>query len=458
MSTASQSFELPERQGNLPEKPGELPERQGNLPGKPGKLPERPGRFSVLANRDFRMLWSAGLFRYNARGMEMIVLGWMVLELTDSPFLVGLLGFFRMAAMPVLGLPAGILADRANRKSILVMTEGITAALSIVLSVLVFMDEVKFWHIGALTLAMGTSWVTSFPSRSSLVQDLVGSNRLTNAMSLDMAAMNGSRMMAPVLGGLLLAFVGAKGATLIMAVLYSIGFLMLFKVRAPERTISIVREPIRQLLSEGLRHVLKSQVLLAAILITVVANLFLFPYMLMIPVFARDELGVGPFLMGIMAAIDGLGALVGSVFLASRRTIRGPGRIFAYGTTGAIVAVLSFALSPVYGLSLVFLFVVGLFFSTFATMQPTLMLLGSPPKMRGRAMGVMMIAIGAGPIGFVLTGATSEAWGAPTAVAINSVIGFVLLASIVALFPSIRKSQTFPDQEAGESSESDQAQ
>ncbi len=422
------------------------------------KAPERLGAFSVLANRDFRMLWGAGLFRYNARWMEMIVLGWLVLELTDSPFLVGLLGSFRMAAMPILALPAGILADRANRKSILVITEGITAVLSIVLYVLVAIDKIQFWHIGALTLAMGTSWITSFPSRSSMVQDLVGSNRLTNAMSLDMAAMNASRMMAPVLGGLLLGFVGTKAATLTMAALYTIGFLMLIRVRAPERTFSIVREPIPQLLSEGLRHVLKSRVLLATILITIVANMFLFPYMLMVPVFARDVLGVGPFLMGIMAATDGLGALIGSVILASRRTIRGPGRIFAYGTTGSTVAVLMFALSPVYGLSLVVLLVVGLFFSTFATMQPTLMLLGSPPKMRGRAMGVMMLAVGAGPIGFALIGVSAEAWGAPTAVAVNCVIGVVLMTAIVARFPAIRRSQTFPDQKATGPSESDQAQ
>ena len=139
------------------------------------------------------------------------------------------------------------------------------------------------------------------------------------------------------------------------------------------------------------------------------------------------------------------------MILASRRTIRGPGRIFAYGTTGATVAVLMFALSPVFGLSLIFLFVVGLFFSAFVTMQPTLMLLGSPPEMRGRAMGVMMIAIGAGPIGFALIGATVEAWGAPTAVAANSVIGFTLLAGIVLMFPGIRRSQTFPDRKVSES-------
>ena len=422
------------------------------------KATERLGPFSVLANRDFRMLWGAGLFRFNARWMEMIVLGWLVLGITNSPFLVGLLGSFRMAAMPILGLPAGILADRANRKTILVITEGATAVLSIVLFVLVAIDKIQFWHIGALSLAMGMSWVTSFPSRSSIIQDLVGSRRLTTAMSLDMAAMNASRMIAPILGGLLLGFVGTKAATLAMAVLYSIGFLMVIRVHAPARTITIVKEPIPQLLSEGLRHVLKSRVLLATILITIVANMFLFPYMLMLPVFARDVLGVGPFLMGMMAAIDGLGALVGSVILASRSTIRGPGRIFAYGTTGATVAVLMFALSPLFGLSLVILFVVGLFFSTFATMQPTLMLLGSPPKMRGRAMGVMMIAIGAAPIGFALIGASAEAWGAPTAVAVNCVIGVVLMTAIVAGFPAIRRSQTFPDQTATEPSESNHAQ
>ena len=412
-----------------------------SAPAKP------PGPFSVLFNRDFRLLWLAGLFRFHSRWMETLVLGWIILEVTDSPFLVGTIGFFRMAAMPILGLPAGVMADRLNRKLIIVLTEGINVVFSIILFILVASGSIQFWQIAALTLAMGTSWMCSFPSRSSLVQDLVGSNRLTNAMSLDMSAMTFSKMLGPILAGLLLYLAGPAAATFTLAALYTIGFLLLLPVRAPQRTIEIQREPVKQLLSEGVRFVVKSPVLLAAILITITANMFIFPFMVMIPVFARDVLQVNETLMGILAAADGLGALVGALFLASRRSIRGPGMIYAFGTAFAAVAVLGFAQSTSYALSLTLLLASGLSFAGFTVMQPVLMLLGAPPEMRGRSMGVNMVAVGAAPIGFLLTGAMSQAWGAPTAVTINCIAGLACMIGIIALCPAIRRRTTFPEQE-----------
>ena len=411
------------------------------LPAKP------PGPFSVLFNRDFRLLWLAGLFRFHSRWMETLVLGWIILEVTNSPFLVGTIGFFRMAAMPILGLPAGVMADRLNRKLIIVLTEGINVVFSIILFILVASGSIQFWQIAALTLAMGTSWMCSFPSRSSLVQDLVGSNRLTNAMSLDMSAMTFSKMLGPILAGLLLYLAGPAAATFTLAALYTIGFLLLIPVHAPQRTVEIQREPIKQLLLEGVRFVVKSPVLLAAILITITANMFIFPFMVMIPVFARDVLQVNETLMGILAAADGLGALVGALFLASRRSIRGPGMIYAFGTAFAAVAVLGFAQSTSYNLSLALLLASGLSFAGFTVMQPVLMLLGAPPEMRGRSMGVNMVAVGAAPIGFLLTGAMSQAWGAPAAVTINCIAGLVCMLGVIALFPSIRRRTTFPEQE-----------
>ena len=415
------------------------------MPAKP------PGPFSVLFNRDFRLLWLAGLFRFHSRWMETLVLGYIVWELTGSEFLVGTIGFFRMAAMPILGLPAGIMADRLNRKLIIVLTEGINVVFSIVLFILVARGSIQFWQIAALTLAMGTSWMCSFPSRSSLVQDLVGSNRLTNAMSLDMSAMTFSKMLGPILAGLLLYLAGpAAGpavATFTLAALYTIGFLLLIPVRAPQRTFTIEREPIKQLLSEGVLFVVKSPVLLPAILITITANMFIFPFMVMIPVFALEVLQVNETLMGILAAADGLGALVGALFLASRRSIRGPGMIYAFGTAFAAVAVLGFAQSTSYTLSLALLLASGLSFAGFTVMQPVLMLLGAPPEMRGRSMGVNMVAVGAAPIGFLLTGAMSQAWGAPTAVTINCIAGLVCMIGVIAFFPAIRRRTTFPEQE-----------
>ncbi|PZC49381.1 MAG: MFS family permease [Chloroflexi bacterium] len=414
---------------------------------KSDPLLSKAGPFSVLFNRNFRLLWIAGLLRFNARWMELIVLGWIILDVTNSPFLVGTLGFFRMAAMPILGLPAGIIADRLNRKLIILLAEGLNATLSVLLFVLVARNLITFWYIAVITLAMGMCFVNTFPSRSSLVQDLVGSKKLTNAMSLDMAAMTASKMVGPICGGLLLTLTGSAGATLALSILYILGFLFIIPVRAPQRQVQIRTESIAKLLSKGIRFVLKEPVLLGTSLITITANLFIFPFMVMIPVFARDVLQVNETSMGILAGADGLGALIGALFLASRRTIQSPGRIYTYGTIIAAITILLFSLSNNFTMSILLLMVSGLSFAGFTVMQPVLMLLGAPYEMRGRSMGVNMVAIGFAPIGFLLLGAMAEIWSAPIGVTVNCIIGICCMIAIITFAPAIRRKITFPDQE-----------
>ena len=410
----------------------------------------------MLRNRDFRLLWITGWLRNHARFMEFIILGWVVLELTDSPWRVGLLAFFRMIPMPFLGLASGVLSDRVDRKRLMVGTEATSLVLMALLFVLVATDSAEFWSIALIALGMGTGWVVSFPARNSVIQDMVGSGGITSAMPLETANLAGSRMMGPLYGGLLLSFVGPAEAIFILTVLYGLDLLLLWRVHIPPRQ-AVAHEPVTRVLTEGLRFVVSSRLILAVILITIVANALYFPYMGMLPVFARDVLGVGPALLGIMAAMDGMGALIGSVFLASRRNIRSPGRIFVFGTILSMSIVLLFTFSRVYGLSLVILLAAGLTFSGYHSMQTALVLLSASPEIRGRALGIQMMAIGIGPVGQLITGATAETWGAPRAVAINCTVALVLMAIITALFPAIRRKQTIPDQGAHEAVEGSQA-
>ena len=388
--------------------------------------------------------------------MEFIILGWVVLELTDSPWRVGLLAFFRMIPMPFLGLASGVLSDRVDRKRLMVGTEATSLVLMALLFVLVATDSAEFWSIALIALGMGTGWVVSFPARNSVIQDMVGSGGITSAMPLETANLAGSRMMGPLYGGLLLSFAGPAEAIFILTVLYGLDLLLLWRVHIPPRQ-AVAHEPVTRVLTEGLRFVVSSRLILAVILITIVANALYFPYMGMLPVFARDVLGVGPALLGIMAAMDGMGALIGSVFLASRRNIRSPGRIFVFGTILSMSIVLLFTFSRVYGLSLVILLAAGLTFSGYHSMQTALVLLSASPEIRGRALGIQMMAIGIGPVGQLITGATAETWGAPRAVAINCTVALVLMAIITALFPAIRRKQTIPDQGAHEAVEGSQA-
>jgi len=228
---------------------------------------------------------------------------------------------------------------------------------------------------------------------------------------------------------------------------YFVGFVVLFFVRIPKIVTTPARDNPLRMIKEGMVHVLTNQLLLGVFLITVVVNLFLFPFVAMIPVFARDVLGVGTVLFGILGAASGLGSLVGLIYLAIRPEVRGPARLFAYGSIFAITVMFLFTVSRNYGLSLALLFVAGLGITGFAAMQFPLVLKGAPETMRGRALGVLMVAIGMAPVGILITGAASEAWGAPVAIGINCVIGLVLLSGILAMLKVFRQAETFPSEQ-----------
>ena len=198
-------------------------------------------------------------------------------------------------------------------------------------------------------------------------------------------------------------------------------------------------------LIEGFRYVRGNKVILATVWVTVFMNLLMFPYMQMVPVIAKDTLHVGPGLMGVLMGASGLGALVGAVLIASLRTITYHGRLYLGGSLVALATLLAFSLSTWYLASLPIMVILGLGTAGFGTMQATITMLVSSEEMRGRALGVMSLAIGAGPLGAVLTGAVASAYGAPFAIGLNAAIGLVLLASIAVLMPSLFAA-TVPDE------------
>ena len=376
-----------------------------------------------------------------------------MLELTDSPWLVGVVGFSRMVPMPVLGLFAGILTDKYPGKRLVVLGQVINLAAITALMLLLWMDVLQFWHILVVALHVGIGWTLDFPARRTIVLDIVGMRRLTNAMIMDSTAFIGSIMMGPIYAGLLLTLGGAATIAVVLA-FYFVGFVILLFVPIPKVVAAPARENPLRMIKEGMVYVLTNQLLLGVFLITVVVNLFLFPYVAMMPVFARDVLGVDTVLFGILNAAGGFGSLVGLVFLATRSQVQGPARLFAYGSIFAITLVLLFTMSRIYALSLVLLFVAGLGTAGFASMQFPLVLRGAPEAARGRALGVLMVAIGMAPIGILVTGAIAETWGAPMAVGINCGVGLVMLLGIIAMLKVFRRTETFPAEQVRTASDS----
>ena len=431
-------------------------------PGNLGALPT----FHAFQNHSYRLLWLGNFFSYVSRWLQMTLLSWLVLELTDSPWLVALVGFFGFAPSLLLGVIGGVLADRLDRRRLLMATQAMNFAAALAMTVLLHTGTVEYWHAYLIIMVSGMGWALDFPSRRSIIHDLLGRGGVTNAIALDSVGMHTSRMLGPALGGTLIVLAGVSGGYVVVTLFYLATVVLIRSMRLPQNLRPPVpsgaarsesasprtgdgRDPgpranqglhnILGNLAEGFRYVRGQPAIMATLLITFLMNLMLFPYMQMVPVIARDVLGVGPGLMGMLMASEGLGALTGAVVIASAGNIRYQGRVYIGGTMLALLALLLFSFSRSYGVSVAILLVLGLGTACFATMQATIVMLLAKDEMRGRVLGVMSLAIGASPLGTLLVGGLASAVSPTFAIGLMSIMGIVSLAVVGLLMPSLRQ-------------------
>ena len=428
------------------------------------KSTRRLHTFDAFHSLNYRLLWGTNSTMYVSRWMQMTTLSWFVLDRTDSAFSVGLVGFFGMVPFLVLGIFGGYLADVLDRKLLIAVTQFLNLISAVIMCVLLSLDIVEYWYAYIAIIIPGLGWSLDMPSRRSLIMDIMGPQGLTNGVALDSVGMHTSKMIGPALAGALIAFTGVQGSYILLSAVMAVGCLLFLKVSQPDRPNQIAKSKIssgtatdlagsseRKLmrevfsnLSEGFKYAFSNQTIVAVIVITVFMNLLLFPYMQMVTVVSKNILFVGPLLMGILMASDGLGALVGSTLIASRNKMVYHGRIFLYGSILSLIALMVFSMSSWYLVSLPLLLILGIGTSGFGTMQSAIVLLVSRSELRGRALGVVTLAIGAGPIGSLVVGAVSEWIGPANALLFNSIVGLVLVCLSGLFLPSIR-GQIIPE-------------
>ena len=400
--------------------------------------PYPSGPFRAFRYRHYPSLWLANFFSYTSRWMQVPLLAWMILELTDSPWLVSLVGFFSMLPTLLLGLVGGVLVDRVDRRRLMTLTQGIAVLASCVLALLMLTDTVRVWHAYATMLITGGCWALSFPARRAAIFDLVGPTGVTNAIALDAIGMNGSRMVGPGMAGVLISLTGVAGGSVAVAVCYALSYVFLLPFPAgagqPRAT---ARQPVMRNLAEGIAYVRSNPVILATVLVTLIINLLMFPYVPMVTVVARDVLHVGPTLIGTLQAAEGLGSSVGAAFIALAVGLRYHGRVYVGGSLLSLLALFAFSVSQWYIVSFPVLFLLGLGMAGFATMQSTLVLILAKDAMRGRALGVISLAIGAGPVGSLLIGAVADNVSPVFAIRIFALTGIMVLSVAVLALPRI---------------------
>jgi MFS family permease len=380
-----------------------------------------------LADQQVRWLWSS-TFAWNfARWMEMTVTGWVALQMTGSPWLVALVGVARSAFLPVAGPITGALSDRFDRVRLMKVAQWGNVAVMSAVALALLTGRGAYWQLVASSLWLGASWGIDWPSRRALLADMVGPDKVLPAVVLDNVTQNISRIAGPLIGGVVLAVWGGPGGFTALALSFLLASLVLRPVRPWARETRARAQSVWGELSAGLRYVRQDRAVWAVLVITIVMNCLLFPYMQLMSVFAEDVLRVGPVGLGALGAANGVGASLGLLVLPPLRRAHWQGLAFAGGSCLACIMLFLFARSTWYEGALGLLVLIGLGTSAFGTMQSTIILSRTSQEMRGRAMGLLAFAIGSSPVGSLEQSILVERLGAPFTVAANAVLCGILV-------------------------------
>ena len=269
----------------------------------------------------FWRIWAGSMSWYSARWMELFVLQWQVLIMTDSPFQVSLIGFYRMAPLFFFGVVSGVIADRFDRRKVVLFAQVWNGTAAAAIAVLALSDLLALWHLAFLVMALGLGWALDLPSRRSIVYDMMGPRRVVNALALDHLGMDGAKMLGPILGGVLWPVIGLGGCFLVLAAGYGVNFFLYRGLLSAEPRRAASSGPVLGNLAEGLAYVLHHPVILAVLAITVVLNFLGFPYQNLVPVVAKQDLGLGPQLTGTLLATQWLAEMTASKPCSRKRSM-----------------------------------------------------------------------------------------------------------------------------------------
>jgi MFS family permease len=396
------------------------------------------GRFAALDVPAFRNYFIATVVSNVGSWMQIVAQGWLVLSLTDSPFYLGLVGLVRAVPTILLSLIGGVLADRFDRRRILIVTQSVAMMSSVLLATLVIIDVVTVWHILAISFVSSVFFAADNPTRQALVPDLVGRERLTSAIGLNAAAWNGAAVIGPSIAGILIAVVGVAGAFSLNAASYLAVMGVVITMPELPRYASAKRSVAGQL-ADGMRYILDQRAIWGILLLIAIPSLGARPYIQMMPVFARDVLGMGATGYGVLMAASGIGALIGALAVTSLGSSTRRGMILLVVTAGLGVTLIGFSSSHWLVPSLLLVVAVGGASTLMMSLANAVLQGLVPGEMRGRVMSVYsLIAAGFMPLGSMLLGSLGSVIGVPLAVGLGGALTIVTALLSARLLTDIR--------------------
>lgn len=386
---------------------------------------------------DFRRLWGVGLVVFLVRWLEMLAVSIFVWQATHSAFLVAMMGMLRILPMGLFGAPLGVLAERMEQRSALILLVLVSLLTSAVLAALALAGALEVWHLALASFVNGVAWAADNPVRRMMIGQVVGPERMGQAMSFDVGSNNASRMLGPALSGLLFAVVGIEGTFVVAVGLYLVALYAAVTLRYRSGRAAVSGEGVLARMGEGLRAVRESPRLRGTLIVTVIFNVFGWPFTSLVPVVAQDRFGLGPEATGLLASMDGVGAFAGALLMAWLARPRWYARLYVGGLALYLLMVTGFALLPGPVAAGGALLLVGFGQSGFSIMQATLVYLLAPPEVRTRVLGLLSVCIGIGPVGFLAMGLLADRVGATATCAITGIAGLCVLGLTFPLWRAI---------------------
>jgi MFS family permease len=404
-------------------------------------LGERGGAWRVLRHRDYRLLWLGQIVSLAGSQMQVVATAWLVYNLTNSAVQLGILGLLRAAPVMILSMVGGVFADTLDRRRLLLVTQTILLILAAILAITTATGTITMPLIYAFTVLAGATNAFDNPARQSLIPNLVPREELTGALTLNITTFQVAQIVGPTLGGLIVAQFGAQGAYAIDAVSFAAVLAALLAMRLPNlRAAGAGPAPNRGLAAivEGFVFVRRNGLILSVMLLDFLVNLFA-AVQALLPVFARDVLGVGAEGLGLLYAATSAGAMAAALVMSGRGRIQAQGTVLLIAVALFGLCLVGFGLSTVFWFSLLMLAGSGAADTISMILRGSILQLATPDELRGRTTAVhMAFAMGGPQLGQLRGGLVAGLIGPAGAVVSGGLACVAVVLAVAALVPKVR--------------------
>ena len=395
---------------------------------------------SAFSVKQFRKLWVSVLFGSMSMSVRMLAQGWLVLEITDSPFWVGSVAGLQGLGLLVFGVFGGTIVDRYDKRKVLILVHCLSSVLAVFTGVLVITGMVEVWHLCLIVIFQGALMGTQLPATNSLAYNLVGPGLLLNSMATRLLAMNISRFIGSLIAGVLLSSFGVGSAYIFAGLSSIIALVILLFITGQFKDVS-ERENFFYSTQQGLRYILNNRRILGLLLLSLLMEMFGFSHLIMLPIIARDVLGVGAIGLGLLSASSGLGSIISTLFVAGLGDFDKKGMLLACTALCAGLSLVMFAFSPWFAASILLAAIVGGALMSYDVTIGTIIQLLVTDSMRGRVLGVYGLTFGFTPIGGFVAGTNASLMSVQIALGLGGMILSLFIAARFRFISSIQQPE-----------------